>query len=226
MKRLLACVSLVAVTTTAAPAVTTPNAKPAGPAKHAPAARVKVAPADEYFGKLKLSILGIRNTIKDVGANVDADPNRWSGLVNKADFTEDAIRDWEHKYPADTWLAKTVFALERMYAKLDSEDGRKRSLAAMNWLVRDFGSTSYGKIGRKELAEGHVGHPIGATTAIAPPSASQIAAPAAVSSAVPGFGNPNSTTNVGAQASGGINPTPVPNPIPSLSAVGAAKSGT
>ena len=158
MKRLLATVSLVAVTTTAAFAAdTAPAGKPAAkPAVKAPA-KSKVAPADEYFGKLKMSILGIRNTIHDVQANIEIDQTRWTGLVNKADFTEDAVHDWEHKYPKDTWLAKTLLALERMYAKLDSEDGRKRSLAAMKWLVHDFPSSPEGRIGKEELAQGIVG---------------------------------------------------------------------
>ena len=40
------------------------------------AAKCKVAPADEYFGKLKMSILGIRNTIKDQGIKIDYDPQK------------------------------------------------------------------------------------------------------------------------------------------------------
>ncbi|MFN2460208.1 MAG: hypothetical protein ABR591_05930, partial [Candidatus Velthaea sp.] len=187
MKRLLACVSLIAVTTTAAASSTTPAAKPVPKPAAPPAAKaklapkIKVAPADEYFGKLKMSILGIRNTIKDVGANVDIDGNRWTLLVNKADFTEDAVRDWERKYPSDTWLARTIFALERMYAKLDSDEGRKRSVAAMNWLVHDFPNSPQAKIGKKELAAGRVGHPV-TQTATAGTTAS--AAPSALASSV------------------------------------------
>lgn len=165
-ERLLACISLVAVTATAT------SAAPSAPAAKKMHAAVRVisrpAPADEYFGKLKLSILGIRNTIKDVGANLDVDPNRWSGLQNKAIFAEDAMHDWEQKYPTDSWLAKSVFALERMYAKVDSGEGRQRSMAAMTWLVHDFPTTYYGRLGKKEIAEHRVGHPI--STAAAPPA--------------------------------------------------------
>jgi len=176
VKRLLASVSLVAITTTAAfagPApATQPTAKPAVKAKVA--ARSKVAPADEYFGKLKMSILGIRNTIHDVGANIEIDASRWASLANKADFTEDAVRDWEHKYPHDTWLARTIFGLERMYAKLDSDEGRKRSVAAMKWLVHDFPTSPEAKIGKQELEAGIVGHPV---TAAAPPEPSAAPSP-------------------------------------------------
>jgi hypothetical protein len=89
-----------------------------------------------------------------------------------------------------------------MYAKLDSEEGRRKSLDTMNWLVRDFPSTWYGKQGRREIAEGHVGHPIGAPT------------PSAAQAAVPGYGNPNTTSTVPNDA--GLQATPVPNPIPSI----------
>lgn len=187
MKRLLACFSVVALTTTAASALPTSHShapvqkKP--PAHAQPA--IKVAPADEYFGKLKLSILGIRNTINDVGANIDVDPARWSSLQNKANFAEDAIRDWEHKYPRDTWLAKTVFALERMYAKIDSNEGRAHSLAAMNWLVRDFPATYYGRLGKREIAEHRVGHPMAVSSTGSEPVLQTVAAPKALSSTAP-----------------------------------------
>ena len=218
MKRLLAGVSLVAVTTTAALAAPAPAAKPtAKPALAHQRVPIKVAPADEYFGKLKMSVLGIRNTIKDVGANIEIDQTRWAQQASKALFAEDATRDWERKYPKDTWLAKTVFALERMYAKLDTDEGRKRSLATMHWLVHDFPTTWYGKTGKRELAQGKVGRPV--VTAAQPSSGdNQIAAPAVLSSSAPGFGGQTSTSSYSTdQASGGAAPTSPPNPLPSAS---------
>src|SRR5450755_610498 len=111
MKRLMTAVSLVMLSASAASAAATPAptpshhkvvktaAKPVIP--HVVFLKYRVAPADEYFGKLKMSILGIRNTIRDLQANIEIDQARWTGLVNKADFTEDAVHDWEHKYPKD-----------------------------------------------------------------------------------------------------------------------------
>jgi len=177
VKRLLASVSLVAVTTTAAFAAGTPAPKPTAKPAVTAHAHSKVAPADEYFGKLKMSILGIRNTIHDVGANIEIEPARWASLTNKADFTEDAVRDWEHKYPQDTWLAKTIFALERMYAKLDTEEGRKRSIAAMKWLVHDFPKSSEARIGKQELDAGLVGRVPAAVTPAEPAAPSPAPSP-------------------------------------------------
>jgi hypothetical protein len=206
------------VTTTAALSAPVPAAKPTAkplPA-HAKAPPVRVAPADEYFGKLKMSVLGIRNVIKDVGLNLDIDQTRWAQQASKAAFAEDALRDWEKKYPQDTWLAKTVFALERMYAKLDSDEGRKHALASMNWLVRDFPKSWYGKSGKRELALGKVGKPLQTAVAASPsPNPDVVAAPATLPSSAPVSQTSNTTVSP-EQASGGVAATPVPNPLPSF----------
>lgn len=218
MKRLLACVSLVAVTTTAALSASAPAAKPtANPTlAHKKAPPVAVAPADEYFGKLKLSVLGIRNTIKDVGLNLDIDQTRWVQQASKAEFAEDALHDWEKKYPQDTWLAKTMFALERMYAKLDSDEGRKHALASMKWLVHDFPKSWYAKTGKRELALGKIGKPQQAAAAASPsPNSGVIAAPVTLPAALPASDTSSAALSPD-QASGGVAATPVPDPLPSF----------
>ena len=144
MKRLIACLSLVAAATTAAmsstPAPkTAPKAHAKAPAKTvARAPKCKVAPADEYFGKLKLSILGIRNTIKDQGLKVDVDPDRADSTFNAIALTEDAIHDWEHKYPCDSWIPGSIFALEHFYTKIHTTDGVRHVHATFAWLKHDY----------------------------------------------------------------------------------------
>jgi hypothetical protein len=143
VKRLIACLSLVAAATTAAMSSTpAPNSAPKAhakaPAKTVARAKCKVAPADEYFGKLKLSILGIRNTIKDQGLKVDVDPGNAGSTFNAIALTEDAIHDWEHKYPCDTWIPGSIFALEHFYTKIHTADGVRHVHAAFAWLTHDY----------------------------------------------------------------------------------------
>jgi hypothetical protein len=163
MKRLMTVISLVALSASAASAAGTP--KPA--ATKAPAAKpiiphvvflkYKVAPADEYFGRLKLSILGIRNTIKDMGYKVDVDPVHGNSIMNAVALTEDAMHDWEKKYPLDSWIPPAILSLERLYAKVDSDEARAHAKFTMAWLVKDYPKTAPGKIGKKELAANSVG---------------------------------------------------------------------
>ena len=163
MKRLIACVSLVAAATTAAVPSTPPvKATPKAPVKAATtpgkttknvakaAPKCRVAPADEYFGKLKMSILGIRNTIKDQGLKIDVNPGQAPSTANAIALTEDAIRDWQHKYPCDSWLPGTLFALERFYLKIHTDDGVKHVHATFAWLRHDYPKSKVVQVARAE----------------------------------------------------------------------------
>jgi hypothetical protein len=157
VKRLLAFVSLVAIATTAsAPAFASETTK----SERAPVHRhSSVAPADEYFGKLKMSVLGMRNTIADLGRRIDNSPEKAESVFSSTDYLEDSIRDWQKKYPHDTWLPRYVFNLAHLYAKVPSDEGRNRAKKTMAWLVEGFPRSGQAKVGREELASGSVGGP-------------------------------------------------------------------
>lgn len=164
MKRFLIAVSLVVLSASGALAQATPKAHPtAKPAAKpvAPAVRFlhfAVAPADEYFGRLKMSILGIRNTIRDAALKADADPvHAENAVMGSVGLTEDAMRDWEKKYPHDSWIPPALFSLERLYAKVDSDVARAKAKFVMLWLVHDYPASPQAKVGKKELSDNLVG---------------------------------------------------------------------
>jgi hypothetical protein len=178
LKRLVVCVSLVAAATTAAMSATAPAPKPApktgqpatkAVAKAAP--RCKVAPADEYFGKLKMSILGIRNTIKDQGLKVDYEPDKAAVTFNAIALTEDAIRDWQHKYPCDSWLPGTVYSLEHFWTKIHTEDGVKHVHATYAWLRHDWSKHKIVVVARREDGAATIAPPVASAGAPAPAAA-------------------------------------------------------
>jgi len=150
VKRLIACVSLVAVAATAAGAATRHAGKKLVAHR---SASCRVAPADEYFGRLKMSILGIRNTIKDQGLRIDLDPSRANGTLKEMALTEDAVHDWQHKYPCDSWLPGTIYALEHFYGKIHTPYGRKRVRYTYGWLHRDFPHHAIAKLALREETE-------------------------------------------------------------------------
>lgn len=104
---------------------------------------VHVAPADEYFGRLKMSILGIRNQLHDLDMKLQYTPEKSEDVIGSAAMVEDAIRDWEHKYPADPWLAKDVYQLTALYERIDTEHGHQVAAHAMQWLLARYGKTAY-----------------------------------------------------------------------------------
>ena len=167
MKRLVLSIGLVALSVSSVCAAPLASPTPASPwlkkhpakpiVPHVVFLKFAVAPADEYFGRLKLSILGIRNTIKDAGLKADADPAHAASLMGGIAMTEDAMHDWEKKYPHDSWIPTAIFTLERFYAKVDTDDARSHAKFAMNWLVHDYPETAVAKTGRKELQSNLVG---------------------------------------------------------------------
>jgi hypothetical protein len=198
VKRLIACVSLVAAATTAAVPSTAPPKVPAKaattPGKAQPsktvaktAPKCRVAPADEYFGKLKMSILGIRNTIKDQGLKIDVDPSKAPSTSNAIALTEDAIRDWQHKYPCDTWLPGTLFALERFYLKIHTDDGVKHVHATFAWLRHDYPKSKVVQVARTEDGQASVAATSPATASM--PSTGTVV-PATSAAPLPQTGSP------------------------------------
>lgn len=102
-----------------------------------------VAPADEYFGNLKMSVLGIRNELRLLESRVDAAPDQGDRILTMASFVEDALSDWESHYPADPWLAKSVYALEHVYSKVKSEAGRRSAMRVLSWLISRYSNTVF-----------------------------------------------------------------------------------
>jgi hypothetical protein len=113
---------------------------------------VRVAPADEYFGRLKMSILGIRNQLHDLALRVQYAPEKSADVLGPAGFVEDAISDWEHKYPSDPWLPRNVFLLERLYSQIHTDEGQTRTSRTLHWLLARYPHTWYGKQAKTELA--------------------------------------------------------------------------
>ncbi len=182
-----------AATAKPSPKPTKPAAKPKAPPKLTMA---DLAPADEYFGPMKLSILGIRNTIRDLGFKIDADPSKGDAEIASAAFAEKAIRDWQKKYPRDTQLPRNIYYLEHLYAKVQTPLGSQKTYATETWLFTAYGTSPQAKQLRKEIAA--------AKNATPPPSPT----PSPANTTVPG-------SSVDAPQNGTVNLAPTPTPSPS-----------
>ena len=116
--------------------------------------RPGLAPADEYFGRLQMSVLGVRNKVKDLSIDADLHPEHEKAILGNAMWVEDAMRDWAKKYPFDRWLPRYAYALEVMYERIPSTDAHRRAVKQISYLTAYFPQTVYGKIGRAKLALG------------------------------------------------------------------------
>lgn len=112
---------------------------------------IRVAPADEYFGRLKMSILGIRNQLHDLSLRLAFAPDKSEDVLGSAAMVEDAMRDWEHKYPADPWLPKSVYELTSLYANVHTAHGHTNASRCLRWLLGRYGRTRYGALARAQI---------------------------------------------------------------------------
>lgn len=100
-----------------------------------------LAPADEYFGHAKMSVLGIANTIRDAGLRMDEGAPPPSMVDGPLSFVADAIRDWEHQFPRDPWIARDLYALETVYLRTHTREGMELARWTEGWLIRDYPDT-------------------------------------------------------------------------------------
>ena len=115
------------------------------------------APGDMYFGRMKLSFLGINNTFKD--AAIAASPySTDSGITNKVDFGIEALNEWANKYPRDSHLPRSYFLGEEAFKKLWVRQYQDKAWSYMQLLVTKYPTTFFGKTVKTELAKGFTKH--------------------------------------------------------------------
>ena len=112
------------------------------------------APADEYFGRLKMSILGIRNQLVHLTQRADEHPDDCDGILATALLTEESVKEWERHYPSDPWLDRTVYMLVHLYAKIPTPAGHDSARKALSWLLTRYPQSAYTNAAVEEVGEG------------------------------------------------------------------------
>lgn len=117
----------------------------------------KSAPGDEYFGRMKMSYLGINNTLRDEAIRA-GDYTTSDDIVHKVADAENSLNDWRGKYPDDPQLARTFYLMGRMYAKIWTSAGQGRAAYYYQALERQFPKTYFGKLMHAQLSKGFTEH--------------------------------------------------------------------
>lgn len=145
------------------------------------------APADQYFGKLKMSALRVRYEtmqLKKRYENHDLLPDQTLHLLL---LTQDAFDEWARLYPKDPWLASTGYELAQLYEELPGTVARDHAVALLVYVKSHFPQTSYARESRDQLHRGVRAkpQPAWANTPSATPSATPVVTPAPSPSASP-----------------------------------------
>ena len=153
------------------------------------------APGDEYFGRMKLSYLGINNTFHDETIRA-GDYTTDSAIINKVSFADEALEAWARKYPGDPQLARSYFLAIAMYKKIYMPDAQQKAWAYMHILTGRFGNTYFGRLEKADLARGFTEHYFANPQMCPTPLPSGVTVPAEVTPAAtetpsPAPGQPN-----------------------------------
>jgi TolA-binding protein len=132
----------------------------------------KVAPLDEYFGRMKLSPLGINNTIHDTNLRVKYDSANAGRYYQSLAWAEDALYDWARKYPNDTWLPGRAYYMSHVFWQMHTADGDAAAQRCRTMLFTEFHSSHWAALAENETKDmiAPVGAPQpGAAAAVAVP---------------------------------------------------------
>lgn len=114
------------------------------------------APGDEYFGRLKLSYLGVDNTFRDESIRAGAYTTD-SHIISQVNFAEDALRDWYNRYPKDPQLPRSYFLAYAMYRKIWTEPGQVKAWQYLHIISARWPGSYFGKLVKRDMA-GFVEH--------------------------------------------------------------------
>lgn len=115
------------------------------------------APGDEYFGRMKMSYLGIDNTYKD-GSISAGDYTTDSRIISKIDFATEALRRWAAKYPNDPQLARSYYLGILVMRKVYTQPEQQMAWEFMQILITKYGNTYFGKTTKATIAGGYTEH--------------------------------------------------------------------
>jgi hypothetical protein len=99
-----------------------------------------LAPADEYFGRMRMSVLGIRNELDGLERRAMSGDRNVAAMSGKLALVDDAMSDWRARYPRDTWLPRFEAKRMRVAALIGVGARSSRYEPSADTLVRVLGA--------------------------------------------------------------------------------------
>ena len=112
------------------------------------------APADKYFGRLKMSALRIRYAIAQLKSRYDNHKLLPEGAEHLTGFAAEAYYEWAAQYPKDGWLGSTGINLAKLYEDLPGASARTAAVRVLSFVRYNFKNTRFSKQAAAELASG------------------------------------------------------------------------
>jgi hypothetical protein len=99
----------------------------------------RTAPADEYFGNLKFSPIGVRNEVVRINKYLD---KGWGyRMENDALHVDDAVEDWQKQYPHDLTLPATLLDAFQLLQRVETDKTKAAALRVKTLLLVQYASS-------------------------------------------------------------------------------------
>jgi hypothetical protein len=99
----------------------------------------RTAPADEYFGRLKYSPIGVRNEVTRINKYLD---KGWgTRMEGDALQVDSAVEDWQKQYPHDETLPGTMLDAYRLMERVDTDKTKGAGVRIKTILTVQYSST-------------------------------------------------------------------------------------
>lgn len=96
----------------------------------------RTAPADEYFGNLKFSPIGVRNEVVRINKYLD---KGWGfRMQSDALQVESAVVDWQKQYPHDLTLPATLLDAYRLLARVETDKTKEAAARVKTVLLVQY----------------------------------------------------------------------------------------
>lgn len=111
------------------------------------------APGDEYFGRMKMSYLGINNTFHDDAIRAGAYTGD-AGIATSVMFAGEALDQWAHRYPNDPQLARSYWLGFLASRKVYTLESQQRAWRYLNVEAQRYPNSFFGKTAKADLKAG------------------------------------------------------------------------
>jgi hypothetical protein len=125
-----------------------------GTAARGPVSVSDLAPADEYFGRARVSPLGIRHKIFSLKDDLHHARSQPDAIQHDAETIEEALLDWVKRFPRDPWLPATAWNLAILYEELPGTDAQAHAVALLHLLRDRYPDTNYAQVAARDLQRG------------------------------------------------------------------------
>ena len=113
-----------------------------------------LAPADEYFGRQKLSVVRIHHQVFALKTELQYRRRHPDAIANEADSISDAYFDWANRYPNDRWLPRMAWELATLYEELPGLGAQGQAYTLLAFISQHYALTVIGRNAADDLTRG------------------------------------------------------------------------